>query len=197
MPGNFVTIVSGLPRSGTSLMMQMLQAGGMHLLTDGLRAPDNHNPRGYFEHESVKQGRNDLSWLNEARGKAVKVIHLLLPHLPTDRDYRVIFMLRDLQEVIVSQRVMLTQQGRPAATLTDAALAGVFEKQLATARQWLAGKPNFRVLYVNYRDVIGRPSEVAGEINQFLTGNLRVADMAAAVEPALYRQRKSAPADRS
>ncbi len=197
MPGNFITIVSGLPRSGTSLMMQMLQAGGMRLLTDGQRAPDDHNPRGYFEHESVKHSRNDLSWLNEAGGKAVKVIHLLLPHLPTDRDCRVIFMLRDLQEVIVSQRVMLKQQGRPAATLTDAALAGVFEKQLATAHQWLANHPNFRVLYINYRDAIGHPLEVAGEINRFLTGNLRVADMAAAVDPALYRQRKSMPADRS
>lgn len=196
MPGNFITIVSGLPRSGTSLMMQMLQAGGMHLLTDSRRAPDDHNPRGYFELEAVMHSRNDLSWLNEAGGKAVKVIHLLLPHLPVDRDYRVIFMLRELQEVIVSQRVMLTQQGRPAATLTDATLAGVFEKQLATARQWLANHPNFRVLYVNYRDVIDHPLEVAGEINLFLTGNLLVADMVAAVEPALYRQRKSAPANR-
>lgn len=177
--------------------MQMLAAGGMQVLTDGQRAPDDHNPRGYFELEAVIHSRNDLSWLNEAGGKGVKVIHLLLPHLPADRDYRVIFMLRDIQEVIVSQRVMLTQQGRPAATLTDAALAGVFEKQLATARQWLANHPNFRVLYVNYRDVIGHPLDVAGEINLFLTGNLRVADMAAAVEPALYRQRKSAPANRS
>jgi hypothetical protein len=197
MPDDYFTIVSGLPRSGTSLMMQMLQAGGLPILTDGQRTPDEHNPRGYFEHEGVKHSRNDLSWLEQAGGKAVKVIHLLLPHLPADQNYRVIFMLRDLQEVIVSQRVMLKQQGRPAATLTDAALAVVFEKQLATTRQWLADRPNFCVLYVNYRDVIDHPLVVAGQINLFLSGNLLVADMAAAMDPALYRQRKSAPVNHS
>ncbi|HUC84337.1 MAG TPA: sulfotransferase domain-containing protein [Candidatus Acidoferrales bacterium] len=192
MPEDSVTIVSGLPRSGTSLMMQMLQAGGMALLTDGRRAPDEHNPRGYFEHEGVKHSRTDVSWLEHASGKAVKIVHLLLPQLPTSRNYRVIFMLRDLDEVIVSQRVMLKHQGRTAATLTDGQLAGVFEKQLSTVRQWLAQQPNFSVLYINHRDVIGDPLIVAGQINLFLTGNLRVADMAAAVDPALYRQRKSA-----
>ncbi len=191
MPGNFVTIVSGLPRSGTSLMMQMLQAGGMQLLTDGRRAPDDHNPRGYLEHEGVKHSRNDLSWLDEAGGKAVKVVHLLLQYLPTDRNYHVLFMLRDLQEVIVSQRVMLKQQGRPAATLTDAALTGVFEKQLSSVRQWLSERTNFRVLYVNYPDVIDHPLDLARQINAFLNGNLLVADMAAAVDPTLYRQRQS------
>lgn len=191
MVDDYVTIVSGLPRSGTSLMMQMLQAGGMQLLTDGRRTPDEHNPRGYFEYEGVKKSREDLSWLEEAVGKGVKVIHLLLPHLPTDRNYRVIFMLRDLEEVIVSQRVMLKQQGRPAATMTDASLAGVFEKQLATVRQWLADRPNFRVLYVKHRDVIDRPMDISMQINHFLNGNLRVADMAAVVDPVLYRQRKS------
>lgn len=191
MPDNFVKIVSGLPRSGTSLMMQMLAAGGMPVITDGRRVADPHNPRGYFEHEGVKHSRNDLSWLNEAGGKAVKVVHLLLPYLPTDRNYHVIFMLRDLQEVIVSQRVMLEQQGRPAATLTDAALTGVFEKQLFTVRQWLSGRPNFRVLYVNYLDVINHPLDLARQINAFLNGNLLVADMAAAVDATLYRQRKS------
>jgi hypothetical protein len=190
MPDDFVTIVSGLPRSGTSLMMQMLQAGGLPLLTDGQRTPDASNPRGYFEHEAVKQGRNDLSWLEQAGGKAVKVIHLLLPHLPAPRNYRVIFMVRNLEEVIASQRAMLQQQGRPAATLTDAALAGVFEKQLATVRQWLAEQPHFRVHYVNHRDVIAQPEAAAEQINLFLGGNLAVTRMVAAVNPELYRQRK-------
>jgi Sulfotransferase domain len=197
MPDDFVTIVSGLPRSGTSLMMQMLQAGGMQLLTDGQRAPDEHNPRGYFEHEGVKHSRTDVSWLEQANGKVVKVVHLLLQYLPANRDYRVIFMLRVLEEVIVSQRVMLKQQGRASAMLTDAALADVFEKQLTTMRQWLAERPNFRVLYVNYRDVIDDPTNMAGQINLFLGGNLLVADMAAAVNPALYRQRKSGRANHS
>jgi hypothetical protein len=193
MPDDYVTIVSGLPRSGTSLMMQMLQAGGIQLLADGRRASDEHNPRGYFEYEDVKNSRENLSWLEQASGKGVKVIHLLLPHLPTDRNYRVIFMLRDLEEVIASQRVMLKQQGRPTAAMTDASLAGVFEKQLAMVRQWLADRPNFRVMYVNYRDVIDQPTDVSMQINQFLSGNLLVADMAAVVDPVLYRQRKSEP----
>ena len=129
MSDHFITIVSGLPRSGTSLMMQMLEAGGMELLTDGRRVPDEHNPRGYFEHEGVKHSRNDLSWLDHAAGKAVKVIHLLLLHLPAGRDYRVVFMERDIQEVIASQRAMLKQQGRTGAALSDAKLAEIFESQ--------------------------------------------------------------------
>ena len=193
MPDNFVTVVSGLPRSGTSLMMQTLQAGGMQLLTDGRRASDEHNPRGYFEHEAVKYSHNDVSWLDQAGGKAVKVVHLLLLHLPTDRNYRVIFMARNLDEIIASQRVMLSQQGRPRATLDDEALASIFRKQMTTVRQWLAERPNFRVLDVNHSDVINQPEVTAGRINLFLGGNLIVANMAAAVNPALYRQRKPFP----
>ena len=190
MAGDYVTIVSGLPRSGTSLMMQMLQAGGMHLLTDSQRAPDEHNPRGYFEDERVKHGHNDLSWLEQASGKVVKVIHLLLLQLPGDRDYRVIFMLRDLEEVISSQRTMLKKQGRAAAKLSDEALRGVFEKQLDTVREWLAKQPNFCVLYVRHRDVIENPAATAEQINRFLDGTMPVANMAGAVNPQLYRQRK-------
>lgn len=189
----YITVVSGLPRSGTSLMMQMLEAGGMPLLTDGRRLADEHNPRGYFEYEAVKASRTDLSWLEQAAGKAVKVIHLLLPHLPADRNYRVLFMLRNLEEVIRSQRVMLMQQGRPAAALDDRALAVVFENQLATVREWLAQRTNFCLCYLNYSEVIARPMAAAEEINRFLGGNLRVADMAAVVIPTLYRQRKSGP----
>ena len=179
MANHFVTIVSGLPRSGTSLMMQMLAAGGARVLTDGHRTADQHNPRGYFELEAVKHTRRDLSWLAQAEGKAVKVVHLLLPHLPADREYRVIFMQRDLAEVIASQRVMLQQQGRPGAALPDARLAEIFEKQLAEVSQWLAQNPNFRVLPVHHRDVIERPLAAAQQIATFLGGNLDPSRMAA------------------
>ncbi|MGH8022615.1 MAG: sulfotransferase domain-containing protein [Limisphaerales bacterium] len=192
MSADSVTIVSGLPRSGTSLLMQMLQAGGLQLLSDGQRAPDRHNPRGYFELESVKHSRHDVSWVDQAGHKAVKVIHLLLPYLPANRTYRVIFMRRDLQEVIESQRVMLQQQGRPVAALSDAALASVFQKQLDAVCQWLSARPAFQVLFMNYKDLLDRPAEMAGRINCFLNGNLLVADMAAAVDLTLYRQRKPA-----
>ena len=192
MPRDYVTIVSGLPRSGTSLMMQMLQAGGMELVTDGRRAPDEHNPRGYFEDERVKHGRTDLSWLEQAAGKAVKVIHVLLPNLPADRDYRVVFMLRDIEEVLLSQRTMLQKQGRGASNLSEAALKSAFEKQLSQVCQWLTAHPNFCVLNVPHREVIDSPATTAEQVNQFLGGDLSVAKMAAAVHPELYRQRKSA-----
>ena len=189
MPDDCVTIVSGLPRSGTSLMMQMLQAGGLSLLTDERRAADKHNPRGYFEYEAVKNSRVDVSWLEQARGRAVKVIHLLLRHLPVDRPYRVLFMLRDVQEVIASQRTMLKASGRGGAQIPDDKLAGVFEQQLLEVRGWLAARPNFRVLYVNYRDVLGDPFAAAQTIALFLGGKLDVSAMAGVVDRTLYRQR--------
>jgi hypothetical protein len=185
-----ITIVSGLPRSGTSLMMQMLQAGGMQLLTDGLRVADESNPRGYFEHEKVKHGRDDLSWVEAAAGKVVKVIHLLLQHLPAERDYRIIFMERNLEEVIASQRAMLKKQGRTSAAANDAVLAGIFEKQLVCVRAWLTQHPNFQVLYIEHSQVIAHPLASAEKINEYLGGNLRVANMAESVKPDLYRQRK-------
>src|SRR5450432_3057856 len=110
-----ITVVSGLPRSGTSLMMQMLAAGGMPLLTDQIRAPDQDNPRGYFEFERVKQIKRDQAWLGSAVGKAVKIIHLLLYDLPPNRNYRVIFMRRNIEEVLISQRKMLQRTARQPA----------------------------------------------------------------------------------
>jgi DNA-binding TFAR19-related protein (PDSD5 family) len=171
-------------------MMQMLAAGGMEVLTDGQRAADESNPRGYFELEAVKHTRNEHSWLMRADGKAVKVVHLLLPHLPADREYRVVFMQRDLAEVIGSQRAMLLQQGRPAAALPDSKLAEIFEKQLADVRQWLSLNSNFQVLYLHHRAVIEKPLAAAEQIAAFLGGNLDPQRMAAAVEPTLYRQRQ-------
>ena len=170
-------------------MMQMLQAGGLSLLTDERRAADKHNPRGYFEYEAVKHSRADVSWLEQAGGRAVKVIHLLLRHLPVDRPYRVLFMLRDVQEVIASQRTMLKASGRGGAQIPDDKLAGVFEQQLLEVRGWLAARPNFRVLYVNYRDVLGDPFAAAQTIALFLGGKLNVSAMAGVVDRTLYRQR--------
>jgi hypothetical protein len=193
MPHPFVTIVSGLPRSGTSLMMQMLAAGGAEVLTDGVRKPDPHNPRGYFELEAVKHTRTDHAWLAQAEGKVVKIVHLLLSHLPLDRAYRVIFLQRDLLEVVTSQRTMLQAQGRPAAALADFKLAKVFGKQLAEARHWLSQHPNFQVLDVLHRDVIEKPLSAAQQLGTFLGGDLDPSRMAAAVEPSLYRQRRSQP----
>jgi hypothetical protein len=189
---DFITIVSGLPRSGTSLMMQMLAAGGISPLTDNLRTPDDSNPRGYFEFEPVKRLRADQSWLAEARGKAVKIIHLLMRELPVDGrfQYRVLLMRRPIEEVLSSQRSMLARQGKSSAD--PAVLAKVYATQLAQLEAWLAANPCFAVLQVEHRRLIGRPAEVAGEIAQFLGGELDAAAMVSAVDPTLYRERQSA-----
>ena len=185
---DFITIVSGLPRSGTSLMMQMLAAGGIPPLTDHLRAADESNPRGYFEFDAVKRLRSDHSWLDLARGHAVKIIHLLVRELPTDRglQYRVIFMRRPLEEVLASQRAMLERQGKKAAD--EALLAKVFRGQLEQVEQWLATAPEFSVLYVEHRALF-ESAQPTARVNEFLGGQLDVAAMLSVIEPTLYRQR--------
>ena len=124
----WITVVSGLPRSGTSLMMQMLAAGGIPPLTDGQRAADPSNPRGYLEFDPVKRLKGDRSWLPQARGKAVKIIHLLLPELAdaSPGDYRVVMMRRPVGEVVRSQRAMLARQGKASAAVSDAQLGAAF-----------------------------------------------------------------------
>ncbi|MES1260864.1 MAG: sulfotransferase [Acidobacteriota bacterium] len=189
MPGkDFVTIVSGLPRSGTSLMMQMLAAGGIPLLTDGIRPPDEDNPRGYFEFEPVKSTKKDSSWLREASGKAVKMVYLLLRDLPSSHDYRVILMRRELHEVIASQRAMLRRLGRAGADVGDERLAAIFEEQMKSIAAWLGGQENCALLEVNYRDCIQSPMAAAHGIDEFLGGGLDVPKMAAAVDVSLYRR---------
>ena len=188
---NFITVVSGLPRSGTSLMMQMLHAGGLPVLTDGLRAADQNNLRGYFEFEPVKRLRSDRSWLPQARGQAVKIIHLLLRDLLLDGSlqYRIVFMQRPLSEVLASQRAMLEREGKSAA---DAAvLTKAFEGQLAQLDGWFATQPSLAVLRVPYHQVVQQPRSVAEALNDFLGGDLDTTAMARAVDPALHRQRSS------
>jgi hypothetical protein len=185
----FVTVVSGLPRSGTSMVMQMVHAGGMPAVTDGVRIADPDNPRGYFELERVKSLRTDRSWLPEARGKVIKVIHMLLPELPVDQDYRVLFVERDLDEVIASQQKMLTRLGRPGAALPSERLRAAFQGQLRQVREWLAQRPQFQVLPVQYAAVVREPRAAAAAINRWLGGGLDETAMAVAVDPHLYRNR--------
>ena len=185
----FITIVSGLPRSGTSLMMQMLHAGGLPVLTDGLRMADDSNQRGYFEYEPVKRLRTDRAWLPQANGHAVKIIHLLLANLLTDGSlrYRIVFMQRPIHEVLDSQRVMLAREGKTAA---DAAvLSKVFEGQLAQVATWVAAQPSIEVLTMPYHRVVREPRAVAAEVKEFLGLDLDEQAMAAAVDPLLHRQR--------
>ena len=189
-PGGFVTVVSGLPRSGTSMMMQMLAAGGMPILSDGARAPDDDNPRGYLEFDPAKRIARDSQWVATAVGRAVKLVHLLLPKLPASFQYRVIFMRRDLNEVLASQQVMLERQGRSGADLSPDRLAEVFQSQLRRVEGWLAAQPNVVTLDVHYHDVVAQPAVQARRVNAFLGDALDEGRMAAAVDPTLYRQRR-------
>ena len=181
---NYVTVVTGMPRSGTSLMMQMIEAGGITALTDNLRPPDIHNPRGYFEYEPVKRIAQDASWIDAARGKAVKIIYRLLPHLPSDFRYRVIFMDRDLGEVFASQRDMLRARGDAAADQQEERIIAEFAAELQQTRSWLSAQPNIRTLGALYADIISDPARWSSQLSTFLDG-LDVSAMAAVVDPRL------------
>jgi hypothetical protein len=183
-----IIIVSGLPRSGTSLMMQMLDRGGVEAVTDVIREADVDNPRGYYEFERVKQVKGDASWIPEVRGKAVKMVSQLLYDLPASEQYRVIFMERDLDEVLVSQEKMLARLGRPAGPRDE--IRRAFVKHLERLRAWLQEQPHFEVLNVLYRDLIADPEAQAERVSQFLGGRPNVRAMADAVDPSLYRNRK-------
>jgi Sulfotransferase domain len=185
-----VIIVSGLPRSGTSMMMRMLEAGGIPVLVDNLRQADEDNPNGYYEFELVKKVREDATWLTDARGKAVKMVYRLLYDLPGDGSYRVIFMTRNLGEVIASQNAMLQRNGKGSDDLTGEQLAEIYSKQLREARAWLDSRPNFEVLYVDYGDALNETGRVADELNQFLHGQLNTNAMVEVPNPSLYRQRR-------
>lgn len=188
-PGNdAIIVVSGLPRSGTSMMMRMLEAGGIPILADGLRAADEDNPNGYYEFERVKRLREDAAWLPEARGKAVKIISFFLAELPSAYRYRIIFLHRAMAEVLASQRKMLERRGREDG-ISEERMAALFEKDMRRALDWIAGSANVEALHVNHREALERPREVAERVNAFLGGGLNTDAMAAAVDPTLHRQR--------
>ncbi len=189
-----VIVVSGLPRSGTSMLMKMLEAGGVEVFTDGVREADEDNPRGYFELEKVKnlQKQTDRRWLREARGKAVKVISQLLPELPPENTYKVLFINRNLREVIASQNKMLLRRGEKVDPASDERMRGLFEKHLEKTRSWLESSKQFETLELEYSQVIANPVLQARRICEFLRQNLDVDKMAGAVEASLYRSRSNA-----
>jgi len=183
-----ITIVSGLPRSGTSMMMKMLAAGGLEPLTDNIRVADEDNPKGYFEFERVKQIENDKAWLEDARGRVVKLICALLKHLPPAYNYKVIFMRRAMPEILASQRQMLIRRGEPADTVPDEKMAAMFNKHVTQVESWLAAQPNIEVLYVSYNEVMNDSRPHAERISLFLGRSLEVDEMVSVVDRALYRQ---------
>lgn len=188
---NIVVVVSGLPRSGTSMMMKMLEAGGLDVLTDNLRTADQDNPEGYYEFERVKQTPNgDTAWLHEARGKVVKVISALLQHLPPGYEYRVLFMRRAFPEILASQRKMLVARKRPTDQVSDDEMTRLFTKHLQDIDAWLARQTNFRTLQVSYNQMLDDPEPLVEQVNRFLDSSLDAAAMLGAVKPELYRNRQ-------
>ncbi len=186
--GKFVTIVSGLPRSGTSMMMRMLEAGGLPVLVDNQRAADEDNPQGYYELEQVKQIKRDQSWIDSAQGKSVKMVSMLLFDLPPGREYRIVFMRRDLDEILASQRVMLERRGEGGG-FDAGEMRRMFTGHLQEVLEWLRKRDGVRLLEVGYRDVLDRPEREAGRIDELLGGTLDVQAMVRAVDKSLYRQR--------
>lgn len=184
-----ITIVSGLPRSGTSLMMQMLEAGGMPVVTDSLRKADDDNPRGYYEFEKVKTIKNDSSWLNDCQDKAFKMVSELLYYLPGNHTYNIVFMKREMKEILASQRLMLQRLEKEGAGASDEEMAGQFGKHLQNIGTWLSTQSHIKVLYLKYNDIIQDPLTCAQSVNRFLGGWLHEEDMAQIVETSLYRQR--------
>ncbi len=190
MDKDTITIISGLPRSGTSLMMSMLEAGGLGVLTDGIRTPDEDNPKGYYEFERVKQIEHDQAWLEDAKGKAVKMIAELLKHLPPEYSYKVIFIHRKMEEILASQRQMLIRRGEPTDKVSDEDLAKMFRRHLELVETWITEQPSMDVLFVDYNELLSDPAEQVHTINQFLGGTLEAEKMISVVDPSLHRQRR-------
>ena len=194
-PADTITVVSGLPRSGTSMMMQMLEAGGMAVLTDGVRAPNEDNPRGYCEFEAAKKIRRDAGWLAEAPGRGVKVVSMLLYDLPAEFRYQIVFMRRELLEILASQRVMLERAGGgPSADIDDAVMAAKFEQHLVEMEEWMGAQDNMEVMYVRYDEVLDDPLGQAQAVADFLNCGLDAAAMTSVCDRMLYRQRGRAGA---
>ncbi len=191
MSTDFITVVSGLPRSGTSLMMQMLQSAGMAVVSDGERTPDADNPKGYLEFEAAKKLKQDASWVPGARGKVVKVISMLLYDLPPEFEYRVIFMRRHMDEILASQKEMLKRRGTlDESTAADAAMRKHFENHLVKIGEWLAARPHFKVLEVDYNAIMAGNDDGVRAVEDFLGGAVTAAGMKGAIDAALYRNRR-------
>lgn len=172
-------------------MMRMLEAGGVPVLTDRERRPDEDNPNGYYELERIKRVQSDSAWLADALGMAVKAVYVLLYHLPRDHHYRVILMRRELEEVVASQAVMLRRRKQPMGSLGARELVQAFHDQMRALEAWLGTQPNFDTLQVSYHDVLRAPGGPALEVQRFLGRELDVEAMAGVVDPALHRQRAS------
>ena len=188
--GEPIVVVSGLPRSGTSMAMKMLEAGGVQPVQDGIRTADEDNPKGYYEHERVKDlhKETDRTWLTAARGQAIKIISFLLTHMPETNNYQVIFMRRDLKEVLASQSKMLDRRGESNDT-SDEQMTQVYKDHLWKVNRLLKRRKDFQVLDLDYRGVLEDPQSAAENIRDFLGRDMDIEKMVGVVDKNLYRNR--------
>jgi hypothetical protein len=185
-----ITIVSGLPRSGTSMMMKSLISGGLIPLTDNFRTADIDNPRGYYEFERTKKLPNgDNEWLAIAQGKVVKIIASLLIYIPDKYQYRIVFMRRDISEILASQRLMILRRGEDPDKISNDQMARLFKTHLAQVDLWLANHPTINHVDVNYNHILQAPYPEMEKVNRFLGNTLDVSKMVDVIDPTLYRQR--------
>lgn len=184
----YITIVSGLPRSGTSMMMRMLEAGGIPALTDDQRTPDADNPNGYYEFEDVKSIEDYSSWIDRAPGHSVKMVYSLLKHLPADRDYRILFMRRNVDEILQSQKKMLERNGI-VTDIPDAIMKALFERELRQFYSWLPSQHHLNLVNISYNDLLAQPEATIAQIDHHFDETLDVDAMAGMIDPGLYRHR--------
>lgn len=189
--GQPIVVVSGLPRSGTSMTMKMLAAGGLEVMSDGIRTADEDNPKGYFEEERVKDlhEMEDKSWLRSGRGKGIKIISFLLKHLPQDNNYKILFMRRHFDEVLASQAKMLDRRGE-ASESDDDQMRQLYENHLWQVGYLLKRAPHLEALDLPYTEVLANPRAQAERIRDFLGLELDIENMAGVVDKSLYRNRR-------
>ena len=193
VPTQPIIVVSGLPRSGTSMMMKMLAEGGLSPVTDSIRQADEDNPTGYFEFEPVKKlSEGQDQWLEGANGKIVKIISALLEHLPAKHRYKVLFMDREIKEILASQQKMLYRRGE-AARSSDADMEAQFREHLRLTKYWLARQPNMEVLYVDYNKLVEDPDQYGQSIADFIGVHVDVSRMLSVPNERLYRNRVPKP----
>lgn len=190
-----LVVVSGLPRSGTSLMMQMLEAGGMEVYSDAIRQADENNPRGFFEHEEVKKSARNNAWVGRAKGKAVKVVSPLMRFLPPTFAYSVIVMKRDIEEIVTSQHKMLVGTGKAKEDRYPLQMEQIMRKQYQTSLKWMQSQPNIRLIEVDFDQAVHHPKEVVRLVNEFLAGKLDEGKMAEVAERGLHRNRIKSEGD--
>lgn len=189
---NCIYIVSGLPRCGTSMMMQMLERGGMEVVTDNIRKADKDNPKGYYEFEKVKKIKEDTSWLDATCGKVFKMVSMLLYDLPKDRNYKVIFMKRDIDEMLASQKKMLNRLGREDEAAEQEGMKPFYEKHVKEIENWLKMQENIDVLYLNYNNILADPDGAARSLKSFIGIRFNVEEATRTVDKDLYRNKTSA-----